>query len=298
MARVDPAWLDAQYNNRARIPEHPEIFERWASASALAREKSSHRLDVPYGFGSNETLDIFPCARAGAPVLVFVHGGYWRSLDKRDHSFVAPSFVQDGAMVVVPNYGLCPAVTIEDIAMQTARALAWTYRNAVAYGGDPERIVVVGHSAGGHLATMLLSCHWRALAGDLPARLVGSALSISGLFDLEPLRHTPFLKGDLRLTPASVRRLSPARFPAPEGVLYATVGAQESDEFLRQNALIRAAWGPSAVPVCESIAGAHHLNVLHDFADPMGRLHGLTLQLLGLSPPELVPSALSDPGRT
>ena len=103
MARFDPAWLDAQYSARARIPEHPQIFERWEKASALAREGLSRRLDVAYGDGPNETLDIFPTTRADAPVLVFIHGGWWRTLDKRDLSFVAPSFVHAGAMVVLPN---------------------------------------------------------------------------------------------------------------------------------------------------------------------------------------------------
>jgi len=277
----DPQWLDLQYNNRARIPEHPQIFRRWEQASELSREKSSRRLDVRYGSGPCETLDIFPSPRADAPVLVFIHGGYWRSLDKRDVSFIAPSFVQDDAMVVLPNYALCPAVSIETIALQMVDALAWTYRNAALYGGNPKRIVVAGHSAGGHLAAMMLSCRWSSVAGDLPATLVRSALSISGLYDLEPLRHTPFLKDDLRLTPAQVRKLSVALFPSPRGKLYAVVGALESEEFLRQNKLIRKAWGASAVPVCETIPGTNHLDVLHELATPQGRLYTLALELLG-----------------
>ena len=106
MSTLDPAWLDFQYNNRARIPEHAEIFERWDRASTLAREKSVSQLDLSYGKGPSEKLDVFLPTRDNAPILVFIHGGYWRALDKRDVSFVAPSFVQDGAMVVVPNYAL------------------------------------------------------------------------------------------------------------------------------------------------------------------------------------------------
>ena len=282
MTRTDPAWLDAQYNNRARVADSLQILDRWARASALAREKSPVLLDLPYGNGDKETLDVFPAARTNAPVLVFIHGGYWRALDKSDASFVAPSFVQAGAMVVVPNYALCPAVSVEHITLQMVRALAWVYRNAQAHGGDPRHIVVAGHSAGGQLAAMMLSCRWRSVGADLPAALVRGALSISGVFDLEPLRHTPFLKHDLKLTPASVKRLSPAGFPAPKGSLYATVGGEESEEFLRQNELIRSAWGARAVPVCEAIPRTNHMNVLHDLADPQGRLHLLGLQLLGL----------------
>jgi arylformamidase len=282
MDRLDPAWLDRQYNHRARIPEHPEIFERWDKASSLAREGASRRLDIRYGDGLNETLDVYPTPAANAPVLVFIHGGYWRALDKRSFSFVAPSFVQAGAMVVVPNYALCPAVTIEDIALQMVRALAWTWRHAALYGADPNRIVVSGHSAGGHLAAMLLCCNWKAVASDLPADLVRRALAISGLYDLEPLRHTPYLQGDLRLTPQTVRRASPAFFPAPAGTLYAAVGALESDEFLRQNELICEQWGARSVPVCETVPGTNHLDVIHELVNANARLHALAKELLDL----------------
>lgn len=282
MSAPDPAWLDAQYNNRARIPEHPQIFERWTDASALARARSLCLLDLPYGAAASETLDVFPAARNGAPVLVFIHGGYWRALDKRDVSFVAPAFLEAGAMVVLPNYALCPAVTIDHIALQLTQALAWTWRHAAEHGGDPSRIVVAGHSAGGHLAAMLLACQWARVGADLPPDLVAAALSVSGLFDLEPLRHTPFLAQDLRLTAASVARLSPAAWPAPRGPLVAVVGGDESQEFLRQNELIRRAWGAGVVPVCEAIPGTNHLTVMHDLADTGARLHRLALGLLGL----------------
>jgi arylformamidase len=281
----DPAWLDAQYNNRARVPESAAILERWAVASAAARDGSpAKRLDIAYGDGPQETLDIFPAAAPNAPLLVFIHGGYWRALDKSDFSFVAPSFVADGATVVVPNYALCPTVTIEDIALQCARALAWTWRHAAEFGADASRIALAGHSAGGHLAAMLLSCRWKQLADDLPPQPLAGALAISGLYDLEPLRLTPFLQDDLRLTPAQVGRLSPAFFPRPKaGKLFAVVGGDESPEFLRHNQLIRDQWGPTAVPVCETVPGANHFSVLQSLADPVGRLHQLAQRLLGLN---------------
>jgi arylformamidase len=286
--RLDPVWLDAQYNNRALVPGFAPIVEGWAKASALAREISREHahLDVVYGDGPGETLDIFPTPANGAgsvPVLIFVHGGYWRALDKSDCSFLAPSFNADGAMLVVPNYALCPAVSIEHITTQLARAVVWAWLHVAQYGGDPSRMALAGHSAGGHLVTMLLSCRWRDLDIHMPLQPLQGALSISGLYDLEPIRHTSFLQPDLKLTPASVARLSPAFFPRPKATrLYATVGLDESSEFQRQNALIRDVWGPTAVPVCETVPHTNHFTVLNTLADPKSRLHDLALRLLGL----------------
>ncbi len=279
----DPAWLDSQYNNRLRVPHFAQLVAGWTEASAQARQHHRCLLDVRYGDGPNETLDIFPAAQANAPVLVFIHGGYWRSLDKADHSFVAPSFVNQGVTVVVPNYALCPAVTIEVICRQMADALVWTSRHIAGHGGDSSRIVVAGHSAGGHLAAMLASCRWKMLADDLPTQLLAGALGISGLYDLEPLRLAPYLQGDLRLTPAMVKRTSPAFFPRAKGKFYAVAGHDESEEFLRQNRLIRDAWGPTSVPVCETLAGMNHFTILQSLVDPRGRLHRLALHLLGMA---------------
>lgn len=285
----NPVWLDSQYNNRALVPAHAQHFATWATASGQARRSMTAMLDVQYGHGAGETLDIFPANRAPgrspAPVVVFIHGGYWRSLDKSDHSFLAPSFVKQGACVVMPNYALCPAVTIPDITLQMVRALAWVYRHIGVHGGDPERITVIGHSAGGHLAAMLLACQWPVVDNDLPDAVVKNALSISGLYDLEPLRLTPFLRESLRLTPADVRKASPARLPAPtpmagRGHLYTVAGALESSEFLRHNQMIQAAWGVESVPVCEVLPGLNHFSVLEALVQPRHRLHRLALELL------------------
>lgn len=281
MASYDPQWLDRMYNNRALVPDHAAYFARWAEDSAAVRSTQPCTLDVPYGTGPNETLDIFPAAQAGAPVLVFIHGGYWRSLDKSEHSFVAPPLVRQGACVVVPNYALCPAVTVPQIVMQMVQALLWVHAHIDRFGGDPRRITVAGHSAGGHLATMLLACQWPALGAELPPGLVRNALSISGLYDLEPIRQTPFLRDALQLTPADALRASPAGMPAPhDGVLYTVAGGEESAEFLRHNELIRDKWGTRVVPVCEALPGLNHFSVLDALAQPGHRLQQLALKLL------------------
>ena len=282
--RSTPAWLDSMYNNRALVPDHAAYFSRWAQASLQARHSLPCTLDEAYGTSAGEKLDVFPAAPAStsaAPVLVFIHGGYWRSLDKADHSFIAPTFARAGACVVIPNYDLCPAVTIPQITMQMVRTLAWVYHHIAQYGGNPRNITVIGHSAGGHLAAMLLACMWRAYAPDLPAGLVKRALSISGLYDLEPVRRTPFLKDSLKLTPRHARQASPAGFARPPGrTLYSVAGSHESAEFLRQNALIQQAWGKKAVPVCEALEGLNHFSVLDALVNPAHRLHRLARELI------------------
>ncbi|QNK65635.1 alpha/beta hydrolase [Variovorax sp. PAMC26660] len=286
MASYEPAWLEGMYNNLARVKDHPAYFERWARESAQARDTLPSRIDLPYGDGPNETLDIFPAPVPDAPVLVFIHGGYWRAMDKSQHSFIAPAFNDRGVCMVVPNYALCPGpvgqpVTVPGILLQMVRALAWTWRHVAAYGGDPSRITVAGHSAGGHMAAALLACDWKAVAPDLPAHLVRNALSISGLYDLRPLQRTPFLENVLHLTDADALRASPALWPAPSrGQLYAVAGGSESPEFIRHNAMIREAWGRNTVPVCEVLPGLNHFGVVDAIADPAHALHRHAVQLL------------------
>ncbi len=289
MPTRDAAWHDRMYNNRALVPDHAAHFARWAEDSRRVRAALPCALDVPYGEGPNETLDIFPATAPNAPVVVFIHGGYWRSLDKSDHSFVVPALRAQGACVVVVNYALCPGtarqpVTVPDIALQMARSLAWTWRHIGAHGGDASRISLMGHSAGGHLVAMLLGCDWQRLGRDLPRNLATRGLSVSGLYELEPVRRTPFVQADLRLTPAQVRMASPARWAAPKGrVLHAVVGADESPEFVRHNRLIRETWGAKVVPVCEELPGLNHFSVLGDLARPGTRLHALAAAQIAAS---------------
>jgi arylformamidase len=277
----DGAWHDRMYNNRALVPEHATVLGRWPKLSAQARDQNACELDLRYGDEPGETLDVFPAEQPGAPVLVFIHGGYWRALDKSDHSFVAPSFIRDGACVVIPNYALAPAVTVPHITLQMVRAVAWTFRNIARFGGDPRRITVAGHSAGGQLAAMMLACQWAQHDAGLPRDLVGQALAISALHDLDPIMRTPFLQETLALTPQQVAQASPARVTAPrQGTLYSVVGGAESEEYLRQNRLIQEAWGARRVPVCEALPGRHHFSVLDALVEPSHRLHQLALDLL------------------
>ena len=278
-ALFDSDYLDAQYNNRLRVPDFlTRHVLPWQADSQRVRAQQACVLDIPYGASGAEKLDVFPAGGTRQPVVVFLHGGYWRSLDKADHSFVAPAFTARGACVVVPNYALCSAssaTTIEDIALQCALSVVWVLRNIEQYGGDPSCITVVGHSAGGHLTAMLAACDWKKLGHDLPAHALQSAIGISGLYDLAPIARAPYLQNDLRLTSSQIARCSPVSFKAPRTRFVAVCGGGESEEFLRQNALIEKAWGKRAVAVREALGQHNHFSVLESLLTPGERLYAL-----------------------
>jgi len=258
MKSRDAAWYDSMYNNRELVPDHGAYLARWAEASARARAQEPCELDIAYGSGPGETLDVFPAPpQDDGPMLVFVHGGYWRALDKSDHSFVAPAFTRHGACVVVPNYALCPAVTIPQITLQVARAVAWTWRNAARFGGDPKRIVVAGHSAGGQLAAMMLACLWPQLDAELPRDVVRGALAVSGLHDLEPIMRTPFLQPALQLTPEQVARASPARAAAAARgtLLFRVPAGWRAPNYHRQKPPDPGSLGRAPGAVCDTLPG-------------------------------------------
>jgi len=272
-------FYERAYNARASIPQHPQIFARWAEQSAAVRRLRACVIDLNYGETTAERLDLFPARRDDAPLLVFIHGGYWRSLDKSDFSWIAPPFVNHGVSVALLNYGLAPNTPMEEIVRQMLRAHAWLYRNGDRLGFDPNRMTVAGHSAGGRLTSMLVAALWSVYAADLPADLVKGALAVSGIYDLEPLRHAPFIQADLKLTARRARLLSPVYMPAATNrPLYTAVGALESGEFRRQTALIGKAW-PRNLAREIQMPGFHHLNVIDELANPASPLFDAALEM-------------------
>ena len=234
----DQEALDAQLNLRARWPEHPEYFQRWAEESAAARARLPARLDLAYGPTPGQTLDLFGAeTEPPAPLLAFIHGGYWQALDKGDFSYLAAPYMDAGVAYASLNYDLAPAVGIGEMVRQIRAALAWLYREAAALGIDRDRIYVAGHSAGGHLAAMTLATDWAGLDTDLPARLVKGGCSVSGIYDLAPVRLS-YHQAVLGIDAPTAAEMSPvAALPAPGTPLILAVGSEETAEFHRQQAV-------------------------------------------------------------
>jgi arylformamidase len=259
--------LDAQYDLRTRFPEAASLYEAFCwRESERAREDLAHHLDVPFGPTLAEHVDLYP-AGEGAPVLVYVHGGFWVLRTAREFGFVARGPASRGVATVVTNYALCPTVTIDEQVRQTRAAVAWTYRNARSFGGDPERLHVAGHSAGGHLVAMLLATDWPGDYG-LPADIIKGVTAISGLFDLAPFPYT-FLQPKVQLTWDQVRRNSPIlHLPATAPPLLVAYGEDETDEFKRQSEDFLAAWKGNGLSGERLVlSGKNHFDVVDGFLD-------------------------------
>jgi arylformamidase len=273
---------DQLYNPRHTVADFPGIMARWAAESERARANTSCVLDVPYGPAATEKVDIFKPKGASRALLMFIHGGYWRLLDKRDHSFVAPAFTQAGVTVAVPNYALCPAVTVMDIAMQMVQCVAWLYRNGGHFGAPYRQVYVSGHSAGGHLTAMMLAALWPTYASDLPKKTVQAGFSISGVFDIAPIRHVPIVQNDVRLTDEVIARASPAYLPpATDAPLYTAVGGKENEGFHIQNRLIQSRWKKvhKADIACP---GDDHFSILDKFGTAGTPIHRAALGMMGI----------------
>jgi arylformamidase len=255
---------EVEYNNRARVPDHPAIFERWRAAAKEFRDETAAQgraeLAVPYGPTARQFIDLFRAERDGGKLAVFVHGGYWRSLEPAIFSHIARGFLPHGISVAVVGYDLCPQVRVADIVEQIRRACAHLWRR---FG---KRMFVYGHSAGGHLAACALATDWKAY--DMPAGAVPAACAISGVFDLTPLVGIS-MNEDLRLDPLEARRVSPLFWEAPRGLtLDVIVGVQESREFLRQSREIADAWADAGATTRYEAPSGNHFTVLDPLADP------------------------------
>ncbi len=271
-----------EYNNRELVPEPPKFFARWSQGSEQARATLSCYLDRSYGDAPGETVDLFPARKGDGTCLVFIHGGYWRSLDKKDFSFLAPAWVDSGVSLAVVNYDLCPKVTVEDIVRQMLHAGRWLWLHAGDYGIDEDRLFVAGHSAGGHLTAMMMAALWPLLDRQLPPDLFKGGLAISGVYDLRPLVEVPWLNADLNLDAAQALKLSPAFLPAAtRAPLMSCVGGDESSELKRQNALLGKRWR-KVLARDIAMPGTNHFSVVDGLGDPASALFAGARELMGL----------------
>ncbi len=276
MAGID---YEAEYNNRARVPEHPEIFARWTREGQDYRDETLKagraQLGLYYGDTPRQTFDLFlPEAGEKAPLALFIHGGWWRSLDGSMFSQMARGPNAGGVVVAVASYDLCPNVAIADIIEQMRRACVFLWQRF------NRRIFVYGHSAGGHLAAAMVATDWAALYPKAPADLVPAGYAVSGVFDLAPLVGIS-VNQDLKLTAESARAISPLFWPVPPGRVFdAYAGGLESSEFLRQSRIVADAWrSRGAVTRSGEIPGANHFTAIDPFADPKSEMTARVVEL-------------------
>ncbi|WP_043529650.1 alpha/beta hydrolase [Litchfieldella xinjiangensis] len=256
--------IDAQYDPM-RGRDGAALLSEWQQRSAETRAHLAVHEDIPYGPTLAERLDLFPAAAPDAPLHVFFHGGYWRALSHKEFSFVAEGLVDAGLNVAVVNYALCPAVPFSELVRQCQAALAWLYRHADAWGADPERLTVSGHSAGGHVCAMLAATDWEGVFG-LPSTLIKGTLAISGLYDLRPFPYS-WLQPKLQLTGREVANYSPLFLsPRVAAPVHLTAGSRESEEFTRQMHAHGEHLRRYDVPVeAESMPGDDHFSILDHY---------------------------------
>ena len=282
----DSEALYAQYNNRAMIA--PEALaaireDQGRRTEAFLASPVRSELDIAYGDHPRERLDLFLPDTRHPPLFAYIHGGYWQLNTKDPFAYLGEQLVPAGAAFANIDYALCPDVTLSALTDQVRRAMAYLWRNAGRFGYDQDRIVVSGHSAGGHLTAMMMATDWPAVATDLPDDFIAGALPISGIYDVEPIRMTP-LNDAVRLDKSETRALSPMFLsPTSSAPMVVVVGGTESDEFHRQAEDLTTAWRKSGLSAeVLMVPGCEHFAVLHTLATPGHDLCKAAKRLLGL----------------
>ncbi|MFQ5626171.1 MAG: alpha/beta hydrolase, partial [Methyloligellaceae bacterium] len=262
---MSTADLNIEYNARKTVANHAEFAARWEDEAAKYRNEAAGELDIAYGNSERERYDFFPAPHAGrhAPLCAYIHGGYWRSRDRKTFSHIAKGLNERGICVAIPSYDLAPQVTVMEIVEQMRAFLVKLWRET------DKHPVVAGNSAGGHLAGAMLATDWSRVEGA-PSELVTSAFALSGLYDLEPLLETD-INDDVRLTRETAREASPIHWPAPgEGLKFvAAVGALESGVFKDQSHRIADAWrGRGIETEYLEVPGCHHFSIVDAVSTP------------------------------
>lgn len=272
--------LDRQYNSRGTVPDVGVYLRDYAARTVQAKAHLVCHENLPYGQGPDEIIDIYPASQAAAPVMVFLHGGDWRSLSKDDSGFAAPAFVESGATFVTLDFTLVPQATLPQMGAQVRRGLLWLAENVAAYGCDPHRIHIAGHSSGANLVGQCLMTDWKK---EFAARadLIKSAVMISGLGDLEPVRLS-FRNQNLKLSQAVAAQVSLLKqMPGTHCPLLVAVGEMETDDYRLQSRELSDYWqthGNNAELMV--LPGRHHFDAVIEWADPSGALFKASRALL------------------
>lgn len=287
--RFSPADFDAEYNLRAGRPDYEAtVIPDWIARSDAAQAALPCTTDIRYGAGEKQRLDVFRCGDAGAPTVVYFHGGYWQRGDKAIYSFLAPPFVAAGVNVVVVGYDLCPAVSITRISEEAREALTYIWRHAADLGIGRERITVMGHSAGGHITQMMMATDWPALGSDLPPGLVAAGIPVSPLSYLEPVRLTEALNAGIRMDAAEAEAESPMTRhpPATDAPQMVVVGGAETSEFHRQSRMYVEAYATRSRRIALYVVPeVDHFDELNVLADPSSEFFRRTLAMTGAGTP-------------
>ena len=285
--RFTPEEFDAQYNLRAGRPDYETtVIPDWVERSESARATLKCQIDIRYGEGEKQMLDVFTGHTADAPVLVYFHGGYWQRGDKSIYSFLASPYIEAGVNVVVVGYDLCPDVSITRISGQAREALTYIWQHASDLGLNPNQITVMGHSAGGHITEMMMATNWSLFDKSLPADLIKSGIPISPLSYLEPVRLTEALNAGIRMDEQEAEAESPMTNhpPVTNAPQLVVVGGAETKEFHRQSQMYVDKYATSERTLTLYIVpDVDHFDELNVLADPASEFFAKTLTLLRLS---------------
>lgn len=279
----DQEALDRQYNLRLHTPDFANYFERWDLLSRQTEKNYPVFKDIPYAALPLEQSDIYPSSQAHSKTLVFIHGGYWHLLDKSSFHFIAEVFPADNITTVLLNYPLAPACSMDQIVLSCRKAIAWLYQNIAYYNGDPDQIYLAGHSAGGHLAAMLMTTDWPRFNSLVPENTIKGVCALSGLFNLTPV-HLCYINQIVNMNDEAAARNSPVNLqPMNDCPLILAVGATETAEFIEQSTELALCWNQKNCNVLlAQIPGSNHYSILDTITDNEAELHLAIRELMKL----------------
>jgi len=281
--QYDQQSLDHQYNNRLNASDHEYHLKQWETISREAGQKYPHHKNIPYGLLKRETLDIFPSAQQHAKTLVFIHGGYWYKHDPADFYLIAEAFHRYGITIVLIGYPLMPDHPLDQLVLSCRKAISWVYQNIAQYNGDPEQLYVAGHSAGGHLAAMLMTTNWPEFDHRLPIDSIKGVCAISGLYNLLPVQVC-YVNEILQMDKEMAIRNSPVQLsPETNCPLILAVGGEESAEYKAQTRELFDLWSAKGVDVrLVEIIGTNHFSILTSIVEHDSLLHKTICKLMNV----------------